>query len=209
MALVKQKNVQPAEQHLRERERQRDCEGLKQQLQDPLASSRRWAARDLANCPEAAGALVEQLHREDDPSVREILLTSLTMLGDATAVAGMVACLRSEDASLRNEAIEAMKLMPEAVAPILDTLIKDPDPDVRIFTVNIMESLRYPLVEEKLREVIEHDPHLNVCATAVDLLGEVGTATSRQALENLKLRFPDDPYISFAANLALKRISST
>lgn len=207
MALVRQKNDQPEEQQLRGRER--DCEGLKQQLQDSLASSRRWAARDLSGCPDAAAALVAQLHREDDHTVREIILTSLTMLGNATAVAGMVACLRSEEASLRNEAIEAMKLMPEAVAPILDSLIRDPDPDVRIFTVNIMESLRYPLVEEKLREVIEQDPHLNVCATAVDLLGEVGTVSSRQALENLKLRFPDDPYISFAANLALKRISST
>ena len=61
-------------------------------------------------------------------------------------------------------------------------------------------------MEEWLREVIEHDPHVNVCATAVDLLGEVGTPYSQDALENLKSRFPDEPYIRFAADIALKRI---
>ena len=91
-----------------------------------------------------------QLQREEDSSVREIILTTLTQVGDEEAVAGLVNCLRSEDASLRNEAIEAMKLLPDEVAPIMGQLLKDPDPDVRIFAVNILESLRHEKVEEWL-----------------------------------------------------------
>jgi HEAT repeat protein len=193
----------------KERKHKRDCGSLAHQLCDSDPSTRRWAARDLADCPDASVVLVRQLRREMDASVREIILTTLTRQGDEGAVAGLIECLRSEDASLRNEAIEAMKLLPAEVAPIMGGLLSDPDPDVRIFAVNVLESLRHGKVEEWLKEVIESDPHVNVCATAVDLLGEVGTPYSREALENLKARFPDQPYIRFAADIALKRILAT
>lgn len=207
MALVKKRMSQVIDQD--ERKRKRDCSSLVQQLSDEAPSARRWAAKDLVDCPEASMALVEQLRREKDVSVREVILTTLTQRGDEKAVAGLVECLRSEDVSLRNEAIEAMKLLPDKVAPIMGTLLADLDPDVRIFAVNVLESLRHGNVEKWLKEVIECDPHVNVCATAVDLLGEVGTPYSREALENLKARFPGEPYIRFAADLALKRILST
>jgi HEAT repeat protein len=187
----------------------RDCSHLEQQLSDPDPAKRRWAARDLADCPESAAALLEQLQKEQDKAVREIILTTLTRLGTNEVTAGMIHCLRSEDAALRNEAIEAMKLLPGTVAPIMSELLKDADSDVRIFAVNILESLRHPHVEIWLRDVIERDHHVNVCATAVDLLVEVGTIDSQDALENLSVRFPNEPYIRFAADLALKRIRST
>ena len=207
MLIVKHQSSEIVEQC--ERKQGRDCADLVVQLSDPSPSARRWAARDLVECPDASTSLVEQLQREDDVSVREIILTTLTQLGDEVAVAGLVNCLRSEDASLRNEAIEAMKLLPDEVAPIMGHLLKDPDPDVRIFAVNVLESLRHEQVEEWLNDVIEHDAHVNVCATAVDLLGEVGTSYSWDALKSLKARFPDEPYICFATDLALKRISAT
>jgi len=139
--------------------------------------------------------------------VREVILTTLTRLGDDVAIAGLVDCLRSEeDAALRNEALEAMKQLPDEVAPIMAGLLHDADPDVRIFAVNILESLRHPEVEAWLIDVIQHDPHVNVCATAVDLLGEVGSDRAREALLGLKARFAQEPYVQFAASLALRRI---
>lgn len=190
-----------------ERKRERDCVGLAHELEnaDPLV--RRWAARDLADCPEASAALVSRLHRETEGSVREIIFSTLTCLGDEIAVAGLVECLRSDDAALRNEAIEAMKQLPDEVAPIMRGLLADGNADVRIFAVNVLESLRHPEVEPWLIEVIENDPQVNVCATAVDLLGEVGSEDSREPLKRLKARFTTEPYIQFAADLALKRLN--
>jgi len=92
------------------------------------------------------------------------------------------------------------------VAPMMQGLLTDPDPDVRIFSVNVLESLCHPDVEAWLIEVISTDAHINVCATAVDLLSEVGTQQSVVPLEQLKKRFVDAPYIQFAADLALRRI---
>ena len=190
-----------------ERKQERNCADLLVGLSDDNATARRWAARDLVDCPESAPALVERLKIESEASVREVILTTLTRLGDPTAITGLVDCLRSEDAALRNEVVEAMKQLPDEIAPIMHALLNDTDPDVRIFTVNILESLCHPEVEAWLIEVIEKDPHVNVCATAVDLLGEVGSPASLEPLAGLKARFADDPYIQFAADLALKRIN--
>lgn len=190
-----------------QRKQGRDCASLAAALTDANPTARRWAARDLAACPDAAAALVACLRREEDASVREVILTTLTGFGNETAVAGLLDCLRSEDAALRNEAIDALKQLPEQLGPIMRRLLADPDPDVRILTVNILESLRHPEVEAWLIEVIDQDPHLNVCGTAVDLLGEAGSAAAREPLLRLKARFPDEPYIQFAADLALKRLA--
>jgi HEAT repeat protein len=188
------------------RTQSRECLDLTVSLNSADASARRWAARDLAGCEGASAHLVERLHIEAEPSVREVILTSLTRLRDPIAIAGLVECLRSEDVMLRNEAVEAMKGLPDEMGPIMTGLLADTDPDVRIFTVNILESLRHPDVESWLIQVIDHDAHINVCATAVDLLTEVGTSAAVPALQRLSARFPNEPYIQFACDLALKRI---
>nr|WP_285293210.1 HEAT repeat domain-containing protein [Burkholderia glumae] len=148
--------------------------------------------------------MVAQLQRESSASVRETIMLSLVHLRDQVALDGLVACLRSEDAALRNAAIAAMQQLPEEVAPLMSRLLADPDSDVRIFAVNVLESLRHPSVEAWLLEVIEQDPHVNVCAAAVDLLGEVGSARARAPLQRLQQRFPDEPFIRFAASIALQ-----
>ena len=204
MPFIKKKDIESVNQE--DRKHTRECADLIANLTDSSATTRRWAARDLVNCPNSAVILVEQLKREPELSVREVILSTLTQLGDAAAIEGLVDCLRSEDAALRNEAVEAMKQLPDEVAPMMQGLLTDPDPDVRIFTVNILESLCHPDVEAWLIEVISTDAHINVCATAVDLLSEVGTQAALEPLALLKSRFSADPYIQFAANLALRRI---
>ena len=206
MAFIKKTTIEPLVTD--ERRQARDCATLVLQLDDARAMARRWAARDLMDCPAASAALVDRLQREDDESVRQIILSTLTSLGDEVAVAGLVHCLRSEDVALRNEAIEAMKQLPDEVAPIMRGLLSDDNSDVRIFAVNILESLRHPEVEAWLITVIEDDAQLNVCATAVDLLGEVGSVAAQEPLLRLKARYADEPYIQFAADLALKRIAA-
>ena len=184
----------------------RDLAGLLTRLEDADPSVRRWSVRDLAQHPEAAGDLARHLQRETDRSVREVLLTTLARIGNAEAVAGLVACLRSEDAHLRNEAIDVLKALPQALAPVMGGLLRDADSDVRILAINVLESLQHPDVEQWLIDVIAHDPEVNVCATAVDLLGEVGSPAAEDALQALKRRFAGEPYIEFAADLALQRI---
>jgi HEAT repeat protein len=204
MGLVKQKIVK-----LTERVKPKPGKGyseLAADLEDLDAAGRRRAAREIAQCPDAAATLVRRLKREQDAAVREVILSMLVRLKDASAVSGLADCLRSEDTALRNEVIETFKQLGSEVAPLLRSLLADPDPDVRIFVVNILDSERHPEVESLLIDVIERDAHVNVCATAVDLLCEVGTEAAIDPLARLKGRFQSEPYIQFAADLALKRI---
>jgi HEAT repeat protein len=185
---------------------QRSCAELAAELEDSDATVRRHAAQNITTCLDAASNLVSRLKREENTAVREAILNSLLRLRDPLIGSGLADCLRSEDAALRNDVIEAFKQLGDEVAPILRSLLTDPDPDVRIFVVNILNSDRHPDVEQWLIDVIERDAHVNVCAAAVDLLCEVGTESAIDPLARLKARFAHEAYIQFAADLALKRV---
>jgi HEAT repeat protein len=189
-----------------QRQNDRSYLALLENLKSSHEMTRRWAARDLSAYPNAAEALLQQLSQETDRAVSEAIFVSLTQIGNQVAVNGLISCLRSEIVNMRNDAIEAMKLMPDAVAPMMQGLLQDSDPDIRIFAVNILESLRHPKVETWLIDVITKDPHLNVCATALDLLAEVGSQQAIEPLLQLKKRFSDEPFIQFAIDIALTRI---
>lgn len=178
------------------------------QLGSTDAAMRRSAARELAEWPDAAGELLAQLADEGEASVREAILTSLSRIGGDTVVDGVLDYLRSDDAAMRNDVIELLKTQPGAVAQHMERLLGDDDPDVRIFAVNVLESLRHEKVVDWLIAVIERDPHVNVCATAVDLLAEVGDVRAVEPLRRLRTRLGADAFIAFAVDTALKKVSA-
>lgn len=190
------------------RQHPRDLLGLQQQLGDPDPRQRRLAARDLAAFPQATLGLGQALAVETDASVREALFTALASLASEAAVQSLLPLLRSEDASLRNGAIEALAAMPQAVAPCMDGLLQDADPDVRIFTVNLLGELRHASVPAWLVQVLRHETHVNVVAAALEVLAEIGGADELPALRAARQRFDDDAFIQFAADLAISRIEA-
>ena len=186
----------------------RDMAGLIGQLRSADAGERRWAARDLAGFPEAAAALGEHLLSEHDVSVREALLTSLSKIADEGAASALLPLLRSEDAQLRNGAIEALASMPSVIGPRIGRLLRDPDPDVRIFTVNLLGDLRHPQVTDWLVQVLASDDSVNVVAAAIEVLAEVGSPTHVAALRGARLKFDHDPFIGFAVDIAIDRVEA-
>lgn len=190
------------------REYPRDTEGLIQQLQDTDPAVRRWAARDLVIHPHAVGALCAHLPNEADLAVREVIFTTLGVLGGHDVVDGLVPLLRSEDANLRNGAIEALSGLPDEVAPHIEELLIDPDADVRIFTLNVLTDLNHPHIGLWLSQVLRHDPHVNVVAAALEVLAEAGTPEALPAVRQARERFADDPFIGFAADLAEQRMAT-
>ncbi|PKU26681.1 PBS lyase [Telmatospirillum siberiense] len=169
-------------------------------------SVRRAAARDLAPHPEAAMALCDRLEVEASPSVRAVLLTSLIHLQSPTVAMRLASLLRSDDVPLRNAAIEALQEMPDAVAPHLRDLLADEDSDVRIFAVNILGALRHGQAPQWLTDVVRSDPHINVCAAAVDGLAEIGGPETLIDLEALRRRYEGNPFMEFAIDAAMRRI---
>jgi len=159
-----------------------------------------------AAATRASAELAARLPGETDVNVQARLIGALADIGDAMAIERLLDCLRGEDIALRNAAIDALRTLPQAAAPVIARLLNDPEPDVRIFGINALEGVRHPDVEAWLIDVIRDDEHVNVCAAAVELLGEIGGAAAADPLEALKQRFPEQPFIGFAADVALDRI---
>lgn len=191
-----------------ERAHVRDLAGLAVQLREGSAEQRRWAARDLAGQADAMALLGERLLAEREVRVREALLTSLTATPCEATVAALLPLLRSEDAQLRNGAIEALSSMPQAVGPRIARLLEDADADVRIFTVNLLGDLRHPLVLGWLADVLRLESQVNVVAAAIEVLAEAGGPEQLPALQAARQRFEHDPFIGFAADLAARRMGS-
>ncbi len=193
---------------VKEREHGRDDGGLLLQLRSGDVEQRRWAARDLLERPGCAGALGEHLLRETEPSVREAIFTTLSAMAHDGAAAALLPLLRSEDAELRNGAIEALAGMPQAVGPRVAGLLRDADPDVRIFTVNLLGELRHEKVGPWLLQVLQHEQAVNVVAAALEVLAEVGQPEDAPAIRQAMARFADEPFLQFAAEAALERMST-
>jgi HEAT repeat protein len=186
--------------------KRRSPDQLLAELADEQASVRRNASRDLASHPSAAMALCDRLLVETSPSVRAVLFTSLISIQTEEVAGRLAALLRSEDVALRNAAIEALQEMPDALAPHVESLLADPDSDVRIMTVNILSVLRHEQAPSWLISVVRNDPHINVCAAALDGLAEVGRPDMIKDVEDLRIRFSDSEFIGFAIATAIRRM---
>lgn len=206
MGLKKKQQPTTVTEGREQRQSVRDYDGLTSELASSDPMKRRWAARDLANWPEAVETLLKALQEETEHPVREALFDSLGSICGDEVVSGLIPVLRSEDAALRNGAIEVLQSMPDDVALHIIELLNDQDSDVRIFAIDILQQLAHPRTPEWLLSVLKDETHVNVIATAVDRLAEVGTENMVTDLEAIKNRFPDEPYIAFAVDTAIRRI---
>jgi HEAT repeat protein len=178
---------------------------LRTDLESPDDDVRRAAVR-LATRLGEAELLARHLEDESDIGLREAILTSLVRIGGVKAARPLIQMLSTEDALLRNALIETLQSMGEVVASEIESLLDDENPDLRIYAMNIIQSLRSPRVPDIALRVIATDPHVNVCAAAVDVLAEVGTPEMVDELRAVANRFPDQPFFAFAVRAAIKRI---
>jgi HEAT repeat protein len=176
-------------------------------LDDSDAESRWAAARALAGQADAVPELAAALRRETVPRVREAILTSLIRIGGSASAEAIVPCLRSEDAGLRAAAIEALQALPSAIAPIMAQLFSDSESDVRLLATELARNMKASDATRLLCDLIEHEPHPNVCAAAIEVLAEVGTPEALPALERCSVRFSSTPFLPFAISMAIARIS--
>jgi HEAT repeat protein len=170
---------------------------------------RREAALDLAAIPETADALGAALTAEPAARVREAIITALLGIGTPAAATVLAGVLGSEDTALRNDAVEALReLGPATMAPI-ERLLDSPVADIRMFAVSVLNGLRHSHAAMLLQHVLETDQEINVGLAAVEVLVEVGGPESLPALQAFAARFPDEPFVRMAVDLACRRAAAS
>jgi HEAT repeat protein len=166
----------------------------------------RWnAARAASGSAEYAAPLAAALHVEPTARVREALFTSLANMGNA-GVAGVLPLLRSDDATLRTAALDALRILVRSAPDMLPPLLADADVDVRILSCELARMLPGDEATRLLCTLLHDEQQLNVCAAAVDVLAEVGQAEALPFLAACAARFPDAPFLAFAIRVAADRI---
>jgi HEAT repeat protein len=166
------------------------------------------AARAAGQVAGGVVALAAALPRETDPRVREAMFTSLIRIGSTQSVNAILPLLRSDDASLRTGALDALRAMPGAVREHLPRLLSDPDTDVRILSCELARGLSNEDATRLLCELLTREIELNVCAAAIEVLTEVGGPQALPALARCQARLADTPFLVFAIKTATDRILS-
>ncbi len=148
---------------------------LAAQLESEDEETRRRAVMGLAGYPlaEAKEHLFAALGDASWRVRKETVDVLLAMEISDRIVEEIVALLASENAGLRNSAVETLeRLGSRAVAPLCGH-VHDADHDVRKFAIDILGTIgnarAVPLLVEALG-----DPEPNVCAAAAENLGKIG-----------------------------------
>ena len=118
---------------------------------------------------------LERLVRNPSPGIREqALRIGASVLPDSR----LTEYLREPaDAALRNAGSEILKLRGGRSLPLVIRLLQDPDPDVALQAVLILDRLRDPRALEPLHAVLGH-PDPNVLQEAIVAVGHLGDARS-------------------------------
>lgn len=168
----------------------------------------RWAAaREAVNVPGGGVALTAALRTEKDPRVREAILSGLARIGTSDAVDAIISLLRSDDANMRSGALDTLRIMAVQVHDLLPKLLIDPDVDVRILSCELARSLDDAEATRLMCGLLAGEHDANVCAAAVDVLSEVGSADALPVLRDCAQRFHDSPYLVFAVKVVIDRLA--
>ena len=176
-------------------------------LADASPDARWAAARAAADRPEAVPALADALARENDVRVREAIFTALARIATSESVLVVLPYIRSDDASLRTGSLDALRAMPSLMEPHLPQLLADPDGDVRLLACDLARTMTKAGMPELLCKLLDTDPQANVCAAAVEVLAEIGNADAVPSLKRCAARFPGDPFLGFAIEAAIERLT--
>lgn len=147
---------------------------------DPAAPpSLDTCARLLAELPslplEERAGVIEQLVRSSSPEIRDRALhIGAAILSDHR----LTELLREEeDAALRNAGSEIFLLRGSRSLPAVLPLLSDPDPDVLLQAVLILDRLRDPRALEALHGVLSH-PDVNIVQETILAIGRLGDGRS-------------------------------
>jgi len=154
------------------------------------------------HCEDAVPLLVEML-KSSNIGVQESADNALRKIGGKEAVNGVIPLLRSDDAPVRNGAMDILRALGSQELPSLIPLLKDEDVDIRIFATDILGSAGNVMAVAPLCEALLKDPEVNVRYQAAVSLGDLGLPEAAKCL-NQAMR--DEEWVQYSVIEALAKI---
>lgn len=143
------------------------------------------------------------------PEVLEYLGAEMVRLPVDIGAPLLVDLLYSEEAATRNLGIELFSAYGQDAMEVLRNHLNDLDEDVRLFAVQALSLIpaRHEVLQLlRAQCLVERD--MNVLATIIEALGDLGTCAEDADAIRTIMRSLNHPYLEFVANRALERLGS-
>lgn len=180
------------------------CPELLERLRSNDSEALREAAYQAgeSGCEEAVPALVELL-KSSNLGVQEAAEQALRLIGGSITVRSMAPLLHSDDAPVRNLAMDILRHTGNQDFRTLVDLLHDEDADIRIFATDILGSTANVLAVAPLCECLLKDPEVNVRYQAAVSLGNLALS---EAAKCLNKALEDEEWVQFAVIEAMAKI---
>ena len=175
-------------------------QGLQSTDSDLIRSSA-FAAGDEC-LVEAVDLLCSQI-KSANIGVQEAAEYALRKIRGPRTIQAMLPLLRSDDAPIRNIAMDVLREVGSDDIPSIQPLLRDPDPDMRIFMSDILGCTGSRQAVPLLCEAMLKDPEVNVRYQAAVSLG---TLAYPEAVDALRQAMHDEEWVQFSVVEALTKI---
>lgn len=123
-------------------------------------------------------------------------------------VDGLFSLLESENAHIRNIAVEILQEQGDNLNPFFEKYLQTNLRDTKILIANILRNSKLKKSREYLLQMIQTEQDINVVLTCVEYLGEIGKKEDIKVLEQILQKFSANEFASFAIQRAIKEIRS-
>jgi HEAT repeat protein len=96
--------------------------------------------------------------------------------------------------------------MGEEVIDRLASMLNHEDHNVRIYVLTALGMVKNPRAAAIALQAALTDTNINVCAAALDVIAASGSAELIPQVNAVANRFPNQPFLAFAARAAIRRI---
>lgn len=155
-----------------------------------------------ANLTSALPMLVS-LFESESLGVQEACEFAVRKIRGPQAINLVIPYIRSEDATIRNIAMDILRDIGTDNLESIIALIEDQDTDVRIFTADILGSSASPLALSPLCRALLDDPEVNVRYQAAI---SIGALQNPEAADFLRKALHDEEWVQYAVIEALAKI---
>lgn len=107
----------------------------------PKADEEGPPAPDVTGMLETARTLCSRLPGETHRAVRHAVILTLIVNPTQTAIQALLRQPDHAEATLRNQLLALLRLMPEAIEPLMENLLADEDRTVRQFALNLFREV--------------------------------------------------------------------
>lgn len=173
---------------------------LREENPDSIREGARMAGR--AASQEAIGDLVRHI-ASPNIGVQEAADRALRKIGGPAVVHAVIPLLRSDEAPVRNVAMDLLRELGSTDLEALKKLLHDSDADVRIFASDILGSTGTAQAVPALCQALLNDPEVNVRYQAAVSLGQLAFA---EAAPCLNKALNDEEWVQFSVIEALTKI---